>query len=166
MLGNTLGQALRYEPNIHPAQPAAGMRPCSGRWGAWDGGSHHFSHKTGANNSNMQRCANPLDPSAEIQKNLRGLCGVWSCILAGEGREEAGAWHSKQMCCSSVGEWRGQALGSLASLGDHELFHATCALYYCLRKVVTFPVFASAWFPKLHVSSTAKTLSRYIYHEG
>lgn len=58
MLGNThlLGQALRYEADIHPVQPAAEY------WGTWEGGSYHFSLKTEANNSNTQRSANSLDP--------------------------------------------------------------------------------------------------------
>lgn len=39
--------------------------------------------------------------SAEIQKGLQGLCSL--ALHFGRGREQAGAWHSKQVCCSLGG---------------------------------------------------------------
>lgn len=54
--------------------------------------------------------------SAEIQKDLQGLCSTWLCTLIRRGRGEAGAWHSKQLCCSFGGLSWGQAVSSLVSL--------------------------------------------------
>lgn len=41
--------------------------------------------------------------SAKIQKDLQDLCRTWPCTWIVRGREEAGAWHSKQLCSSFWG---------------------------------------------------------------
>lgn len=68
MLGNAHSLArLWYGVDVHPLldphslHPAARTSYCNGGWGAWEGDSHNFIHKAGANNSNKWRCANLLD---------------------------------------------------------------------------------------------------------
>lgn len=96
--------------------------------------------------------------SVEIQKDLQGLCSTWPGTSIGRGGGEAGAWHSKQLCCSLWGLMGASSEFTCEPLRPWIPLWGLCSLYLSWKDAYLSCVYFS-FVPKLPVSSTVKTLS-------